>query len=127
MTGRMSAVVSNMNAAAQPAGESGSKFEPLDRHPRGGNQIESRRHWSADSREDGDTHPGGRGAQRFQLHFQQRYEGSLWSGSSAKIDWVEVRWPSGTGGAICEPAQWIEFTLVKEGSGEAVPAGIEKA
>src|SRR6202049_1702733 len=46
-------------------------------------------------------------------------------GASAKIDWVEVRWPSGTVERFVNlPVDRIH--MVKEGSGEAVPAESKK-
>ncbi len=42
-------------------------------------------------------------------------------GSAAKIEWVEIRWPSGLTERFAN-CPWIRFTCLKEGSGTALEA-----
>ena len=105
---------------SQPAGESGSQFESLDRDSYRRNEIESRRHRRAHSRED-------------------RVRASSWTkfaaaratsrtvicgftsglGKADKIDWVEIRWPSGCTERFANlPVDQIH--TLKEGTGAPV-------
>ncbi len=81
---------------AQPAGESDSQCESLDRDSYGRHEIEPRRHRRARSREDAVAHSGGRSPQRLRVtisNSDMRVHFGL--GSATKIEWVEIRWPSG--------------------------------
>jgi len=123
--GRMSAVVSNMNAPSSLLV----------------NQVRNSNHWIAIRAVGTKSNRDGIGA-RIRLKTGTRVlvdevrSGSSYDsnsdmrvhfglGASAKVDWVEVRWPSGTMERFVNlPVDAIH--TVKEGSGEAVPAESKK-
>jgi len=123
--GRISAVVSNMNAPPSLLV----------------NQLRSSNHWIAIRAAGSKSNRDGIGA-RIRLKTGTRLlvdevrSGSSYDsnsdmrvhfglGASAKIDWVEVRWPSGMVERFVNlPVDRIH--MVKEGSGEAIPAESKK-
>ncbi len=111
---------------AQPAGESDSQCESLDCDSCRRNEIESRRHRRTHSREDRSAIlvDEVRSGSSYISNSDMRVHFGL--GSAAKIEWVEIRWPSGLTERFANLAVDQIHTL-KEGSGVAVEPDTEKA
>ena len=75
--GKLSAVISNMNAPPSLLVNQVKFAEPLDRLPHHRHKVQSRRHRRAHHRESRIARARRRSPQRFQLHLEQRYARAL--------------------------------------------------
>ena len=124
--GRLSAVVSNMNDHAQPAGKPGAFAQSLDRDPYRRDKVESRRHRRAHLRESGSRIlvDEVRSGASYGSQSDMRVHFGL--GPAAKIDWVQIRWLSG----VVEQFENVRIDTIqtlKEGSGKPLESQPRKA